>query len=118
MIVRGGADATYVATGHLVYAAGSVLYAIPFDVSTLTTTGSAVAIVNDVQRAIGDLSATANYGVSVDGTLAYLNASGSSGVRSSTLGVVDRGGTVRSLDVPPAAYRKSPCLARRPAGRG
>ncbi len=31
VLIRGGSDAVYVATGHLVYAVGNVLYAIAFD---------------------------------------------------------------------------------------
>jgi serine/threonine-protein kinase len=105
VVVHGGSDATYVSTGHLLYAVDSVLYAVPFDLATLTTTGGAVAVVNDVQRATTEVSGTANYGVSANGTLAYLTAPASTSVVETTLGVVTRTGMVRTLDVPKAAYR-------------
>ena len=50
MLIRGGSDAMYVSTGHLVYAVGNVLYATAFDLDRLETVGGPVAIVNGVQR--------------------------------------------------------------------
>jgi serine/threonine-protein kinase len=42
VVVRGGSQAHYVASGHLVYAAGGALRAIAFDPLTLTTRGTSV----------------------------------------------------------------------------
>ena len=42
ILVRGGSDAHYVASGHLVYIAAGALRAIPFDVDRLETRGTAV----------------------------------------------------------------------------
>ena len=50
VLIRGGSDAVYVPTGHLVYAVGNVLYAIAFDLDRLETVGGPVTIVNGVQR--------------------------------------------------------------------
>jgi Tol biopolymer transport system component len=107
VLVTGGSDAVYVPTGHLVYAVGNVLYAIAFDAARLRTSGSPVPIVTGVQRAIApDVnSASANYGVSSRGTLVYLSGTAGAGTQQSILGVVDRNGSVRMLDVPKAQYR-------------
>jgi hypothetical protein len=48
VVVDAGTDARYVPTGHLVYAVGGTLLAVPFDVSTLTVQGGPVALVDDV----------------------------------------------------------------------
>ena len=55
---RGGADARYVESGHLVYAANGVLQAVPFDLSTRTIAGTPVpvlqqfAMLGGVQRCL------------------------------------------------------------------
>jgi hypothetical protein len=53
VIVEGG-DARYVPTGHLVYARGNTLLAVPFDLATLKMTGGPVSLVEDVARAPQD----------------------------------------------------------------
>jgi Tol biopolymer transport system component len=107
VLVRGGSAATYVPTGHLLYAVGNVLYAIAFDAAALATSGGPVPVVNGVQRAVApDVnSSSANYGVSDGGSLAYLNEVPGTTAQQNTLGIVDRTGAVRSLDVPRAEYR-------------
>jgi Tol biopolymer transport system component len=105
VLVRGGSEAVYVPTGHLVYATGSVLYALPFDPVTLATTGGAVPIVPGVQRSIGGATPAANYGVTTQGTLIYLAQFSNAAAQDATLGIADRSGALRALDLPRAAYR-------------
>jgi len=107
VLVRGGSDARYVPTGHLVYATGDVLFAQAVDVSRLQVKGGPVPIVTGVQRASApaQTTAAANFGFSERGTLVYLDSVAAPAVRQSSLGIVDRSGTVRRLDVPPASYR-------------
>ena len=45
VVIEGGSDARYLPTGHLVYALGETLLAVPFDVERLTVTGSPVPLV-------------------------------------------------------------------------
>ena len=94
-----GSDARYVPTGHLVYALDDDLFAVPFDVDTLEVTGGAVALVEGVVRA--NNTASANYGISDDGSLVYL---ASRGTRSRTLVSVDREGNVEPLGAPARTY--------------
>jgi serine/threonine protein kinase/Tol biopolymer transport system component len=105
VILHGGSDAIYVPTGHLVYAVGSVLYAVAFDTTKLEAVGGPVPLVTGVQRASTEQSAAANYGVSANGTLAYLNSTAASGNIDNTLAIVERTGVIKPLDVPKAVYR-------------
>jgi eukaryotic-like serine/threonine-protein kinase len=107
VLIRGGADATYVPTGHLLYAAGNVLYAIAFDVDALETSGGPVPLIDGVQRVGGAAVATgtANYGLSDRGTLVYVGQLAPAAAPEGALGVADRAGMVKLLNVPRANYR-------------
>ena len=107
VVWEGGSAARYVPTGHLVYALRDGLYAIAFDLDSLTVSGGPVPMVADVQRAfgranIGFWTGTANFGVSAQGSLVYVSGTAGSGDR--TLALVGRDGVVAPLGVPPAQY--------------
>src|SRR4030095_14164732 len=104
-IWRGGADARYVPTGHIVYAQGNTLLALCFDVGEIRVTGSPVPIVERVLRSDGGMSGTANYSVSDTGTLAYVPTNLLPAAPNGVLALVDRNGVVEKLNVPPAQYR-------------
>jgi serine/threonine-protein kinase len=76
-LLREASQAQYVSSGHLVYAAAATLWAVRFDLETLTTVGDAVPLIQQVLT----LGAAA-FHLSSDGTLAY---------------VPDRRDTLRSL---------------------
>jgi len=65
-----GQNPRYISTGHLVYAQGGRLEAVPFDLANLKVTGSPVPVLDNV-RIEGSLGA-AQYAISHDGTLIYL----------------------------------------------
>ena len=72
-VVEGGFFGRYVSTGHLLYAKGQRLYALPFDPATATAKGSAVPVLDDL-----NVSQTGGYAmaaVSSQGTLAYVTES-------------------------------------------
>ena len=71
VLVEGGADARYVATGHLVYALGESLFAVPFHPSRLEVTGGPVPVLEGVRRAVPGTGA-AQFTLSRSGSLAYL----------------------------------------------
>ena len=102
VVLEGGSDARHVPTGHLIYALEDGLFAVAFDIDTLTVTGGAVPLVQGVQR--GTTSAAANYGVSDQGALVYLQGSLAGGAHEGRLALVDRDGGQELLDVRPAAY--------------
>jgi serine/threonine-protein kinase len=81
-----GTGAQYTPTGHLIFARGNTLYAVPFDAAQLTSKGTPVPVVDNVQVNSGGL---ALFAFSNDGTLAYVP--GSAGT-SRSLVWVDRQG--------------------------
>jgi serine/threonine-protein kinase len=110
ILVRGGSHAHYVPSapasprreeregGHLVYAAGSALRAVPFDLSSLETRGPSVAVVPDVVTTInGGVDAV----VAANGTLVYVPGSERT---SRTLAWVDRQGRETPIAAPPRPY--------------
>src|SRR5262245_58739743 len=111
-LIEGGADARYVATGHLVYATGNVLFAVPFDLAKVQVTGGPVPVVEGVERADAPgNSGPARYAISDQGTLIYVLE------RVTTqriLSLVERNGAVKPLPLPPKRY-VSPGLS--PDGR-
>ena len=68
-LIRGGSDARYLPTGHLVYAVGSTLFAVLFDPEKLAVTGGPVPVVEGVMRAT--TSGAAQFSFSEDGTLSF-----------------------------------------------
>ncbi len=93
VLVRGGSDARYVPTGHLVYAVGGTLFAVPFDLERLETRGGPVPVLEGVLRAMPPNTGTAHFTFSQNGTLAYVPGRGD---ESTSLVVVDRTGRVQS----------------------
>jgi eukaryotic-like serine/threonine-protein kinase len=70
-----GSDARILPTGHLVYALDTVVYASPFDLRTREVTGAPVPVIERAQRMVrggGGQGGSANYDVSLQGTLAYV----------------------------------------------
>ena len=110
-LVSGASDARYLPTGHLTYAKGDTLYAVPFDLDRLEVTGDEVAVLRGLQRATQPTirSGSANYGFTRHGTLVYL-AAGLVTAQYHVVVLVDRHGTEDRLDLPPADYR-SPRLS-------
>ena len=110
-VLSGGSDGRYVSTGHLLYAVALDVLAVPFDVSTLKTSGEPVSVVSGIGRpgnpATG--SGAAFYAVSNEGMLVYARA-GSPGFLTpnddaqSTLVWVDRQGREESFGAPPRRY--------------
>ena len=74
VVVHGGSDGRYVPTGHVVYAMGERLFAIAFDASSRSVSGSATPLMTGVTRVADPAgsSGTANYDVSNDGSLVYV----------------------------------------------
>ena len=104
VVMRGGSDARYVPSGHLVYALGDGLFAVAFDPNRREVQGGPVSVLEGVMRAaVAQVNtATANYGMSNQGTLVY--ATGGSAQIQRTLVWVDRTGQEGIIPAPPRAY--------------
>ena len=74
VVWRGGRDARYVPTGHLVYAQGTTLFGIPFDAGRRAVAGSQTPMVEGVCTFGGGATTdTAQLAVSDAGMLVYLS---------------------------------------------
>ncbi|HEY5623283.1 MAG TPA: protein kinase, partial [Gammaproteobacteria bacterium] len=102
VLVEGGGDARYVPTGHLVYALDSNLFAVAFDLATMTVSRGAVPVVQGVMRSTNAQTATGNFEIADDGTLLYV--SGQEIDTRNTLTWVDRSGRREALGAPPRSY--------------
>jgi serine/threonine-protein kinase len=69
-IIQGGADGRYVSTGHIVYAFGGTLFAVPFDLGRLQVTGGHVPVVEGVRRS--GATGSAQFSFSDTGSLIYI----------------------------------------------
>ena len=104
-LVRGGSDAHYVPSGHLVYIAAGALRAIPFDVDRLETRGTAVTMLPLVSTmGVGGAALGGNLAIANDGTLVYVDLPGGVTTNARTLVWVDRMGKEEAIDAPPRAY--------------
>jgi serine/threonine-protein kinase len=104
VVIQGGSGARYVSTGHIVYAVGANLYAVPFDIGSLKTVGP-IPILENVGRSTTDYG-PANFDVSANGTLIYVPRSSiSSRDLERVIAIADRSGKVSVLPgLPPGSY--------------
>jgi serine/threonine-protein kinase len=70
VVLRGAHYARYLRTGHLLYAQGATLFAVPFDADRLEVTGQPVAVVQGVMGFT--MSGASSFDVSDAGTVAYV----------------------------------------------
>ena len=107
VVWEGGSAARYLPTGHLVYAQGTALFAIPFDPTTRTTSGGPVPLVQGLRRSANAFTDTANFSISDSGTLVLipgdLNAQAAARIET-TLSWIDRNGNEEPLTVRPDDY--------------
>jgi serine/threonine-protein kinase len=97
-LVRGGSDAEYVESGHLIYAAAGTLRAVGFDPARLEVRGDPVPVAEAV---LTTTAGAAQYAVSRSGTLVY--APGGSRAQQSMVWV-DRKGREEPINAPARTY--------------
>lgn len=110
VLVEGGADARYVSTGHVVYAVGGTLFAVPFNLGRLAVTGGPVPVVEGVRRAPQGQVGSAHFSFSNTGSAIYVPGPASTLFNQQDLALIDRNGVVESLRLPRGAY-ESPRLS-------
>jgi serine/threonine-protein kinase len=120
-LIDGGSDGRYLPTGHLVYALGGVLLAVPFDMTRLAVKGGPTPVVEGVLRAtagaagsavlrtIGDnvsanTTGTAHFSVSATGSLVFIPGPVAPGPSQTRLAWIDRQGQVDPLPLPAGRY--------------
>jgi hypothetical protein len=68
-LIEGGSDARYLTSGHIVYASGDTLLAVPFDLQKLEVTGRPIPVVQGVTRASPSMTGAAHFAISGTGSL-------------------------------------------------
>ena len=79
-IVQAGTFPKYVHTGHIVFARGGSIHAVPFDLKTLEATGAPLQIAEAVSSY--DSDGRALYAIGPSGTLVYVESKSESSARS------------------------------------
>jgi Tol biopolymer transport system component len=101
-LIQGGNQPRYALSGHLLYAQGGTLLAVPFDSQRLTVTGATVPVVEGVLQTSTSGGAATHYSVSATGSLVYVP--GSTQVAQRSLVWVDRKGQEHALPAPVRPY--------------
>jgi serine/threonine-protein kinase len=101
-LIEGGSDARYMPTGHLVYALGTNVLAVPFDLKTFEKTGGPIPIIEGVARA-QNASAAAHFSFADNGTMVYLAGTGAIGLETK-VAFVTRDGKETPLSLPVGRY--------------
>src|SRR5207245_2387868 len=107
ILIEGGSDARYIPTGHIVYALGGTLFAVPFDVRRLAITAGPTPAVEGIRRyAIPNQTGVAHFSFSRTGSMIYIPgpANGPTGTVARSIALSDRNGGVKAVDIPPGAY--------------
>ncbi len=100
ILVRGGTDGRYSATGHLLFARDGVLFAQAMDVDRLELKGGPVGMVDGVNMSFGQ-SGAAHVAVSAVGTMVYLPAAPGT---LTALAWRNRQGSETSIATPPHSF--------------
>ena len=103
VLIDAGSDARYLSTGHIVYAVGGVLFAVPFNPQRLEVTGGPVPVVEGVRpvSAAAFGGAIGQFALSDNGLLAYIPGAPSA---RGGLTSLDDSGKVEPLKLPPGSY--------------
>ncbi len=97
-----GDTARYLPTGHILYAFGNDLFAVPFDLNKLELKGGPVLVVEGVYR---NFYTAPQYAVSDSGTLIYSPGTTSAAAPDQRILVwVDRNGKEEMIAAPPNGY--------------
>jgi serine/threonine-protein kinase len=101
IVLRGGSDARYVSTGHLVYLAGDSLWAVPFDLDRLEVKDSTpTRVLSSVASSQGVIGV---FDIAADGTFVYLARSALASPERQLVWV-DRSGKEEIIPAPPKPY--------------
>jgi Tol biopolymer transport system component len=99
-LIDGGTYGHYVSPGHLVYAKGGALMAVPFDVAARKVTGTPVRMIEGIVEA--PRTGSAQFSISRNGTLVYLAGMPEGSGRK--LVWVNRDGSTEPIPAPPRPY--------------
>jgi hypothetical protein len=102
VLIRGGSDAHYAPTGHLVYGFAGTLRAVAFDLGRLEVVGTPTPVLEGV---VTTAEGGANVAMASNGALVYIRGVAGGGTERTVVSV-DRQGRVSPLPgIGPSAYR-------------
>jgi serine/threonine-protein kinase len=107
-VARGGTSARYLPSGHLIYSNRNTVFAVPFDLATRESRGTAVPVLTDV--AYDPAAGLPQMDISRDGTLVYRRNVAREG-GASTLAWLDAAGKRQPLHARSARYASTPRLS-------
>ncbi len=108
VLVEGGSQPTYVSTGHLIYAQGGTLMAVPFDLDRLEVSGRTATVIDDT--VVPRYGAYPTYALSsTAGTLVYI--ANTPELYESSLVWWDRDGNREPLEAFPPKEYEQPSLS-------
>jgi serine/threonine-protein kinase len=90
-LIEGGANPAYSDTGHIVFARGTTLMAVPFAAAELSVTAEPVALIQGVRRTPGGAT---HFALSANGTLVYEPSTDDTSESLAAVVWVDRAGEV------------------------
>ena len=99
LLVQGGTSPRYLATGHLLYSRAGTIFAVPFDRSALTVSGTPVRVLGNVLQSF---DGAVQLSVAQSGSLVYIPGRFASSDRQ--LMTVDRTGNAIPFAAPARAY--------------
>jgi serine/threonine-protein kinase len=99
VIIPGGSEPRFAASGHIVYGVGGTLRAVAFDLDRLEVTSDPVPVLDGVEMKGG----STNFSLSATGTLVYIPGS-ARGTEARTLLWVDRDGREEPVGAPLGSY--------------
>ncbi|HTY36027.1 MAG TPA: protein kinase [Bacteroidota bacterium] len=100
VLIHGGSYARYLPSGHLMFARGSAIYAVPFDAKKVEVTGPPIMVVEGGM--LNYMSGDANYCFADNGVLVYVPTGGSIATEVA-LYWMDRQGNTQPLTNAPRA---------------
>ncbi len=100
VLVQGGSNPRYLASGHLLYVRNGVIMSVRFDANGLRVNGAAAPILEGVLQSS---DGAAQFSISPTGHAAYVE--GAFGSEQRRLVMVGRDGVVTPLSVPPQPYQ-------------
>jgi Tol biopolymer transport system component len=100
-LIQRGTNPRYASSGHLVYALGGTVMAVPFDRQRLEVKGTPIPVIENVLQL--PLTGAAQYSFSETGSMVYVSASVSAAQRR--LVWVNRNGSEEPLAAPARTYR-------------
>ena len=103
-LLTGGSDARYLPTGHVLYALGGVMFAVPFDMRGGAVTGGPVPVVDGVRRKRSQVTGAADLVTSSTGTLVYVPGPSGAATNLRELAIADRSGAITRLKTGAGGY--------------